>query len=134
VLLLSSSVSASSQDSHSLPPLPPHPTIVMLSVCVCLCLSVSVCVCLCLSVRASEWMTPDLFAKLASNPKLMRALNDPRMNPLLEEMQTNPKSAAAKLQADPEMAELFREFCNLMGSHLMTLPEQPQADAPQPKK
>jgi hypothetical protein len=46
-----------------------------------------------------EWMTPEFMDKLAKNPNMLRALSDPRMTPLLEEMQSNPTSAAKKLQA-----------------------------------
>jgi hypothetical protein len=44
-------------------------------------------------------MTPEFMDKLAKNPNMLRALSDPRMTPLLEEMQSNPTSAAKKLQA-----------------------------------
>ena len=35
--------------------------------------------------------------KVSKNPRMLAALGDPRMTPLLEEMQTNPTSAMKKL-------------------------------------
>jgi hypothetical protein len=43
-------------------------------------------------------MTPDFMDKVAKNPNMLRALSDPRMTPLLEEMQSNPAEAAKKLK------------------------------------
>lgn len=94
-------------------------------------------------------MTPDFLTKISENPRLLRAISDPRMTPFLEEMQKNPAAAMARmkvhplvvvccvlpaeihaftchgttLQAEPELEAVFRDFCELMGTHLSTFEE-----------
>jgi hypothetical protein len=96
-------------------------------------------------------MNQDFFNKLASNPRLLRAVSDPRLSPFLQEMQDDPKRATARMkvpcstcfgcwqpkpllgvrdreQEEPELELIFKEFCELMGNHLTTL-EEPVPDA-----
>jgi hypothetical protein len=43
-------------------------------------------------------MNQDFFNKLAANPRLLRAVSDPRLSPFLQEMQDDPKRATARMK------------------------------------
>lgn len=101
------------------------------------------------SLLPAEWMTPDFFAKIASNPRLLKAISDPRLTPFLQDMQHNPTKAMKQMkvrglvllcvqplrphpphtpQEDPELEGIFRDFCEVMGSHLSEFKE-PEPDS-----
>ena len=51
--------------------------------------------------KKDEWLTPDLFSKIAQNPTLAKAFKDPKSMAALSEMGKNPKEAMEKYGQDP---------------------------------
>ncbi|CAK4716520.1 hypothetical protein LEN26_012147 [Aphanomyces euteiches] len=83
------------------------------------------------NLKPEDWMTPDLFEKLAKDPKLSQgaqvlfecdihvvvALQNPRFTAAIQEMSTNPTAAMLKYQNDPDVGVMFKDFMNFMGHH-----------------
>lgn len=71
--------------------------------------------------KKDEWMTPDFFTKLASNPTLMKAFQNPQYMQAFSEFGQNPNEAMKKYGGNPEFRQLLEEFSKVMGSHFEEL-------------
>jgi len=74
---------------------------------------------------SSQWMTPSLLDKISKNPKLCTAMTNPTFTSILNAMFQNPKATTEALkQSQPEMLQLMREFCELLGDHFTLLGQE----------
>ena len=71
-----------------------------------------------------EWLTPELFQKLAQKPKLLKAFSDPKAMAALSEFGNNPKEAMEKYGNSPDFRELMQEFSEVMGQHFTGLADK----------
>eukprot|EP00041_Stephanoeca_diplocostata_P013190 m.230211 g.230211 ORF g.230211 m.230211 type:complete len:185 (+) comp19254_c1_seq12:117-671(+) len=62
--------------------------------------------------------TPDLLEKISKQPHLMKMMSNPQFATALTEFEKNPKGAMQKYGDNPQMAEFFKSFCDIMGNHL----------------
>eukprot|EP00041_Stephanoeca_diplocostata_P013191 m.230233 g.230233 ORF g.230233 m.230233 type:complete len:259 (+) comp19254_c1_seq16:732-1508(+) len=65
-----------------------------------------------------QWCTPDLLEKISKQPHLMKMMSNPQFATALTEFEKNPKGAMLKYGDNPQMAEFFKSFCDIMGNHL----------------
>jgi arsenate reductase-like glutaredoxin family protein len=82
-----------------------------------------------LTKNKDEWLTPEFFAKLAQNPKLLKAFQDPTAMAAMSEFGQNPKEAMQKYGNNPEFRELMIEFSKLMGGHFEELADKKAEEA-----
>ena len=75
-----------------------------------------------------EWLNQDFFTKLASNPKLMRAFQDPRYTAIFSEFGKDPQGTMKKFGGNPEFREIMEEFSKMMGSHFESVADQKQRE------
>ncbi|KAG6622370.1 Plectin-like protein [Phytophthora cinnamomi] len=68
-----------------------------------------------------EWMNARFFEKLARNPKLAQALQNPAFTNAIAEMQQDPHAAILKYQKDPAVSKMLRDFMEFLGSHFEEL-------------
>ncbi|EQC31369.1 hypothetical protein SDRG_10971 [Saprolegnia diclina VS20] len=80
-------------------------------------------------LATNDWMTPDFMDKLAKNPKLCVALQNPRFTTAIQELSTNPEKAMAKYQHDADVSTMLRDFMQFMGAHFEALGKAADADA-----
>ncbi|KAG1710370.1 hypothetical protein DVH05_017373 [Phytophthora capsici] len=64
-----------------------------------------------------EWMNDRFFEKLARNPKLAQALQNPSFSKAISEMQQDPRAAVLKYQKDPAVSTMLRDFMEFLGNH-----------------
>lgn len=64
-----------------------------------------------------EWINERFYEKLARNPKLVQALQNPAFSTVISELQQNPGAAVLKYQKDPAMSTILREFLEFLGNH-----------------
>ena len=67
-------------------------------------------------IDSKAWMTEDFLKKISSNPKLLKAMTDPRFSAALELMQKDPKKAIKEYGQNAEFVEIMTEFSKLMGA------------------
>ena len=67
---------------------------------------------------ANSWMNKDFLNKLANNPELSKALQDPKMTVAIAEFAENPQAAMAKYQNDQKVQEFFVQYIGLVGGHM----------------
>jgi hypothetical protein len=72
----------------------------------------------------SQWMTPELMMRMASNPKLAMGLANPRCMQAMQDFQTNPKMAQEKYKDDAMVNTFMTEFMGLMGDHMQKMGEK----------
>lgn len=77
-----------------------------------------------LEENSDEWCTPDLLQKLATKPQLMKMLENPNAMRAIAEFQKDPKAAAKKYEGTPEVMQFFKDFCEIMGTHLNGLADK----------
>ena len=63
-----------------------------------------------LNVNKDDWLTPEFFAKLQKNPKLLAAFQNPKAMAAMSEFGKDPKGAMEKYGNNPEFRELMAEF------------------------
>ncbi|RLN55448.1 hypothetical protein BBP00_00008483 [Phytophthora kernoviae] len=68
-----------------------------------------------------EWMNERFFEKLARNPKLAQALQNPAFSTAIAEMQQDPRAAVLKYQKDPAVSTMLRDFMEFLGNHFEEL-------------
>ncbi|KDO33413.1 hypothetical protein SPRG_19403 [Saprolegnia parasitica CBS 223.65] len=85
-------------------------------------------------LTTNDWMTPDFMDKLAKNPKLCIALQNPRFTAAIQELSTNPEKAMAKYQHDADVSAMLRDFMQFMGAHFEALGKVADADAAKAKQ
>ena len=83
-----------------------------------------------------SWATPDLTESIASNPRLSRALQDPKFVGALHTLERNPSKAKAIFQEDPDTAILVQEFGSILGLHFTKMGDAQQGSdvVPTPTK
>lgn len=72
----------------------------------------------------SQWMTPELMMRMASNPKLAMGMANPRCMQAMQDFQTNPKMAQEKYKDDAMVNTFMTEFMGLMGDHMQKMGEK----------
>ncbi|KAG2957214.1 hypothetical protein PC118_g24128, partial [Phytophthora cactorum] len=80
-----------------------------------------------------EWMNQRFFDKLAQNPKLAYALQNPSFSKAISEMQQDPGAAIFKYQKDPAVSTMLRDFMEFLGNHFEELGASPDAASSQKK-
>ena len=80
-----------------------------------------------LEQNSDEWCTPDLLQKLAKKPELMKMLENPNAMRAIAEFQKDPKAAAKKYEGTPEVMAFFKDFCDIMGTHLEGIADKTDA-------
>jgi len=81
---------------------------------------------------SSGWLEPNLVEKVGSNPRLLDALKNPQFTKALEVIQQEPNRAKGIFNAYPDIAELLREFCQLLGSHFIEHEKDRNVSSEQP--
>ena len=69
-------------------------------------------------------MTESLLEKIEKHPLLSRALRDPTLARALAQFQTDPESVLRTAAGNPQLQEILREFCAVMGSHFTELADK----------
>ena len=82
-----------------------------------------------LEANKGDWLTPEFFAKLQSNPKLLKAFTNPVYMGALKEMGEDPKKAMEKYGGNPEFREIMMEFSAFMGNHFEGVPDKKKEEA-----
>lgn len=77
-----------------------------------------------LEANKNDWLTPEFFAKLQSNPKLLKAFTNPVFAGALKEMGEDPKKAMEKYGGNPEFREVMMEFSAFMGTHFESVADK----------
>ena len=72
----------------------------------------------------ADWMTDSLLEKIEKHPLLSRALRDPALAQALSQFQTDPESVLRSAAGNPQLQEILREFCSVMGSHFTELADR----------
>ncbi|ETK94409.1 hypothetical protein F441_02612 [Phytophthora nicotianae CJ01A1] len=80
-----------------------------------------------------EWMNERFFEKLARNPKLAQALQNPSFSKSISEMQKDPAAAILKYQKDPAVSTMLRDFMEFLGNHFEELGASAEAAKSQKK-
>lgn len=70
--------------------------------------------------------SPDLEETVTSNPRLWRALQDPKFISALHIIQTDPSKAKAIFKENPELISVLQEFSGVLGLHYSKLAESQQ--------
>lgn len=78
--------------------------------------------------KKDEWMNPDFFNKLASNPKLLKAFQNPQYMAAMSEFGQNPQEAMKKYGGDLEFKTLLEEFSKVMGTHFEDMADKKQKE------
>ena len=73
-------------------------------------------------------MNQEFFMKIAQNPKLLRAFQDPQAMAALSEFGKDPKEAMIKYGNNPEFRDLMTEFSKFMGSHFENMADKKKAE------
>ena len=73
-------------------------------------------------------MTPEFFQKIAQNPKLLKAFQNPEYMQALQEMGKDPKAAMAKYGHSAEFREVMQEFSLFMGNHFSEVGDKVKAE------
>ena len=81
-----------------------------------------------LEKNKDQWMTPEFFQKLAANPRLLAAFQDPQKMAAMQEFGRDPKGAMAKYGNSPAFRELMQEFAALMGEHFTATADKVAAE------
>ena len=71
--------------------------------------------------KKDEWLTPEFFNKLAGNPKLLQAFQNPQYMAAFSEFGQDPTEAMKKYGGNPEFRAILEEFSKVMGSHFETI-------------
>ena len=87
-----------------------------------------------LEKNKKDWLTPEFFMKLQSNPKLLAAFQDPKCMQAFKEMGENPKEAMQKYGNNPDFRELMMEFSGLMGNHFTEIADKKKKEEEEEKK
>jgi hypothetical protein len=75
--------------------------------------------------RQNEWLTPDLFAKFAQKPHLLKFFIDPKFGEVIKLMQKDPQKAKELYGHNKELNEFMKEFSTIMAEHFNKLGQQP---------
>ena len=75
-----------------------------------------------------EWMTDSLLEKMEKHPLLSRALRDPTLARALAQFQTDPESVLRTAASNPQLQQILREFCAVMGSHFTELADKQDSE------
>lgn len=78
-----------------------------------------------------DWLTPEFFEKIAKNPKLLKAFQNPQFMQIFDEFGKNPKECMEKYGGNPEFREIMMEFSGFMGDHFGTVADKKAAEAEQ---
>ncbi|KAH7463007.1 uncharacterized protein KRP23_13224 [Phytophthora ramorum] len=81
----------------------------------------------------NEWMNDRFFEKLARNPKLAQALQNPAFSKAIADMQQDPQAAVLKYQKDPAVSVMMRDFMEFLGSHFEELGSSAEATSSEKK-
>ena len=73
-------------------------------------------------------MTDSLLEKIEKHPLLSRALRDPTLARALSKFQTDPESVLQTAAGNPQLQEVLREFCALMGGHFTELADRQDSE------
>lgn len=68
-----------------------------------------------------SWMTPDLLAKVAKEPRLVMGMQNPRYMAALNETGKSPQSTMEKYKSDSGLQDFLRAFMGLLGEHFSEL-------------
>ena len=60
-----------------------------------------------LETSKDKWLTPEFLEKLAKNPKLLKAFQDPEYMQVMSEMGKDPKACMQKYGHSPEFREIM---------------------------
>merc|ERR1719453_3058110 len=81
-----------------------------------------------------DWLTPEFFEKLAKNPKLLKAFQNPQFMKIFEEFGKDPKSTMEKYGHNAEFREMMMEFSGFMGDHFGTVADKKAEEAEKQRK
>ncbi|TYZ57391.1 hypothetical protein PybrP1_008347 [[Pythium] brassicae (nom. inval.)] len=81
------------------------------------------------SVNQLDPKDAKLIEKLAKNPRLVLALQNPRFTQAIDEMQREPEAAIRKYRNDPAVSAMLQDFLGFMGSHFEELGKEQEAAA-----
>ena len=87
-----------------------------------------------LEANKGDWLTPEFFAKLQSNPKLLKAFTNPQYMAALKEMGEDPKKAMEKYGNNPEFRDIMMEFSAFMGTHFESVADKKKEEEEQKRK
>mmetsp|Transcript_32681 Transcript_32681/g.56825 ORF Transcript_32681/g.56825 Transcript_32681/m.56825 type:complete len:322 (+) Transcript_32681:1316-2281(+) len=76
----------------------------------------------------SEWLSPALMEKIASNPTLTAGFSNPVCMQAIQEFQKDPARAKARYASDAVVTTFLVEFAKLMAGHFGTLAEEKKTD------
>jgi arsenate reductase-like glutaredoxin family protein len=71
-----------------------------------------------------DWLTPELLEKIAKNPSLLKAFQDPQAMAAMSEFGENPQEAMKKYGDNPEFKEMLVEFSKVMGVHFENIADK----------
>lgn len=72
----------------------------------------------------STWMTPALMQRIASDPKLVSGMQNPKFMEAFNAMQKDPKGTLERAQAHPPLADFLQRFMAALGAHFTELGEK----------
>ena len=78
-------------------------------------------------LQGGGWMTPELTARIAAEPRLLAGMQQPRFMAALAEMQKDPAGTLKRHAGDAPLLEFLRAFMGVLGDHFQQLGEAEDA-------
>jgi len=72
-------------------------------------------------MKPPDWLNDDIIKNIESDKDLLSKLAQPKYAAAVELMKTDPKAALEKYKDDKEVAEFFKKFYGILGSHFTNL-------------
>ena len=71
--------------------------------------------------KSPDWLNDDILKNIESDKDLLHKLAQPKFGAAVELMKNNPKAALEKYKDDKEVADFFKKFYGILGSHFTNL-------------
>jgi hypothetical protein len=72
-------------------------------------------------LKGGSWMTPELMARIAAEPRLLAGMQQPRFMAALTEMQKDPAGTLKRHEGDAALLDFLRAFMGVLGDHFEKL-------------
>lgn len=76
------------------------------------------------TAKDTSWMDENFVGKLTSDPFMVKALSDPRVQIAMKELAEDPKKAMAKYAGNPHFETFIKKYLAIMGQHFENLGEK----------
>ncbi|KAJ8027029.1 hypothetical protein HOLleu_32043 [Holothuria leucospilota] len=85
-------------------------------------------------LQNSDWITSDLLEKVEKHPRLAQQMANPDFARVLTKVEKDPEGATRELQNNPQLQDVFKDFCSILGDHFTSLSDQSPSSSTQNSK